>query len=326
MHADVLASHPDVDELVVNDVDQTRGAEVAQKTGGTHAASVEGLFAADLDGVVIAAASTAHGELLTAAIDAGVTVFCEKPVAVDIEGMRSVLTRAAAANIPVQVGFQRRFDPGYVAAHEAIASGKLGEVRRVHMVSADPSPSNEKFTMESGGIYRDLHIHDFDILRFVTGREVVVVYATGANRGAEYFARANDVDESVILLTLDDGTLVTAQGSRYNGNGYDIRMEVAGTEKTYIVGLSERTPVKSAEPGVTFPNGEPWVLFWDRFRSSYGAELNAFVDLVAGRRENPCSVDDALQALYIAEAAERSRRERRPVQIAEFTADEVAVR
>jgi myo-inositol 2-dehydrogenase / D-chiro-inositol 1-dehydrogenase len=209
----------------------------------------------------------------------------------------------------------RRFDPGYVAARRALLGGELGDLRRVHLVSGDPVPVPAAFVPTSGGIFRDFTIHDIDILRWVSGREVVEVYATGANRGAAYFGAAGDVDEAAALLTLDDGTLATAQTSRYNGAGYDVRMELAGTRATWVVGLSDRTPLTSAEPGTRFPSGRPWDHFYERFRPSYAAELDAFVDLVAGSGANPCSITDALQAFVVADALELSRAERRPVRV-----------
>jgi predicted dehydrogenase len=319
-HAEVLAAHPDVTELIVNDVDAERATSVADKLGATVATTFDELLAADVAGVVIATASSTHAELLASAADAGVAIFCEKPVALDVASTRQVLDHVTAAGVTVQVGFQRRFDAGYASCRQALLDGELGELRRVHLLSADPAPSTETFIRTSGGISRDLHIHDFDILRWVTGREVLEVYARGANRGNPVFGEIGDVDESALLLFLDDGTLVTAQGSRYNGAGYDIRMEVAGTEGTRVVGLSDRTPVTSAEPAVAFPAGDPWLLFWDRFQPAYAAELRAFVDVAAGRRENPCTISDALEALYIAEAAELSRSEHRPVTIEEVAA------
>jgi myo-inositol 2-dehydrogenase/D-chiro-inositol 1-dehydrogenase len=315
-HAALLAAHSDVTELVVADVDVARAEKVAAELGGWAVAGQDELFAAGLDGLVVATGSASHPELVERAASAGVTTFCEKPVALDSARTAKVLRHVGETGAAVQVGFMRRFDPGYVAARAALRAGKLGELRRVHLISGDPVPVPATFVSTSGGIFRDFTIHDLDILRWVSGREVVEVYATGANRGAAYFGEAGDVDEAAALLTLDDGTLVTAQTSRYNGAGYDIRMELAGTQATYTVGLSDRTPVRSAEPGVEFPAGTPWSYFYDRFGSSYAAELNAFVDLVAGRGENPCSIDDALQAFIIADALERSRAERRPVGVA----------
>ena len=323
-HAEVMSRNSAVTELVVYDVDSQRAHEVAQKLGGVSVASVSELFEAGLSGVVIASASSTHPQLIEVASDAGVSIFCEKPVAVDVATTREVLRHVTRTGVPVQVGFQRRFDPGYIACRQALQGGQVGELRRVHLLSADPAPSDARFMKTSGGIFRDLLIHDFDILRWVTGREVVEVYVVGANRGDPLFGELGDVDETALVLSLDDGTVATAQASRYNGAGYDIRMEVAGTDSTYVVGLADRTPVTSAEPNVSFPDGAPWVWFYNRFERGYTDELNAFVEVAARHTPSPCSVEDALQALYIAEAAALSYAEKRPVLVDEIIRLEVA--
>jgi myo-inositol 2-dehydrogenase/D-chiro-inositol 1-dehydrogenase len=313
--AALLVAHPDVTELVVTTRNHERATSLGAELGVTVVRDEDELFAANLNGVVIATASAAHPDTVERAATTGVTAFCEKPAALDatrIENLRRHVTERGAT---VQIGFQRRFDPGYAAAREALHHGALGALRRIHLVSADPKPSPPEFVPTSGGMFRDLIVHDLDILRWVTGREVVEVYATGANRGAAYYGEAGDIDEAAALLTLDDGTLVTVQGSRYNGAGYDVRMELAGTDDTYVVGLSERSSFRSAEPGVQFPEGERWEWFWDRFGPSYQAEMHAFVDLIAGRIPNPCNIDDALQAHIIADALEQSRTEHRPIPV-----------
>lgn len=297
-HAATLAAHPLVDELIVSD-------PVRDSPYGRPGDPFEA------DAVVIATPTTTHAELLLKACGLGIPAFCEKPVAGDVKETLEVL--AASRGNRVQIGFQRRFDAGYVEAARALRAGELGELHRVHLITADPAPPPAEYIPLSGGIYRDCHIHDFDILRWVTGREVVSVYATGANRGAAFFGEAGDVDTSAALLTLDDGTLATLQGSRYNGGGYDVRMELAGTKGTQAVGLGPRAPLRSSE-GLR-PPGEPWPDFVTRFADAYVAEIDGFLRSDV----SPCSIEDALAALYIAEAAELSRRERRPVEIAEVT-------
>ncbi len=314
-HAEVVRDHPEVARLVVADADAGRAVALAEKLGVEHA-SVEGALAS-ADAVVVAAATTAHPELILAASRRGLPVFCEKPVAADVATSVSVVEEVRASGVPTQVGFQRRFDAGYTAARDALRRGALGELRRVHALTGDREPPAADYIQTSGGIFRDCHVHDFDILRWVTGREVVEVYAVGANRGADFFAAAGDVDESAAVLTLDDGTLVTLQGSRYNGGGHDVRMELAGTEATWVVGLDEHAALVSAEEGVDFPSGTTWGNFWGRWTPAYAAEMNAFVDLALGRRESPCTVEEALEAFYVAEAASLSRRDHRPVTVAE---------
>jgi myo-inositol 2-dehydrogenase/D-chiro-inositol 1-dehydrogenase len=324
MHAEVLAANPSVTELVLYDVAADRCTEVAGRFGATAVSDLDTFLAADLDGLVIATATGSHADLIRRAVAYEIPVFCEKPVAIDRNQTEAVRELVEASGVQVQVGFHRRFDAGYLAARAALAGGDLGELRRVHLVSADPAPPPESFIRTSGGIFRDLLIHDFDILRFVTGREVASVYAIGANRGAAFFGEAQDVDEVTTLLVLDDDTLVTAHASRYNGAGYDIRMELAGTEGTTVVGLAEHSPLSSAEPGVTFPRGPVWQVFSDRFKGAYAEEIRAFIDVAAGQRESPCTVHEALHAANIAEAADLSLHEHRLVNLHELTAQEGA--
>jgi myo-inositol 2-dehydrogenase/D-chiro-inositol 1-dehydrogenase len=316
-HARALAAHPDVDELLVADADPARAERLATELGVPSAPDVTELLAAGLDGFVIAAATNAHADLIRAGVDAGLPVFCEKPVAPDVVSTVAVRDHVRDRGGTVQIGFQRRFDPGYTAAREELASGRIGELRRAHLLTCDPSPPASEYIPVSGGIFRDMHVHDYDVLRWVTGREVVEVFAMGANRGDAVFLESGDVDEATALLRLDDGTLATVQGSRYNGAGYDVRMELAGTEGTVAVGLEENVPLRSTEPGVTFPSGTPWTGFWPRFTPAYRAEMTAFVAVVRGERPSPCTVDEALQAVLVAEAAELSRRQGRPVRLTE---------
>jgi len=318
-HAGVVRDHPRVTELVLADADRERARTVADELGVAAVDQVEELLQR-VDALLVTAATSAHADLVVAGVEAGLPVFCEKPVAADLDGHRRVLAAVQAAGTPVQVGFQRRFDAGYAAARTALREGRIGELRRVHLVTADQAPPDPGYIPTSGGIFRDCHIHDFDILRWVTGREVLEVYAVGANRGAAFFAEGGDVDESVAVLVLDDGTLATLQGSRYNGGGHDVRLELAGTSSTWAVGLSDRAPLHAADPGVDFPSGDPWPNYWARFSPAYAAEVEAFIDVAAGRRPTPCSVEDALAAFRVAEAATRSRLEGRVVRLAEVAA------
>ncbi len=317
-HAETLRDLADVDDLFLADVDVDHARKAAGAVGGVRAGSVTELFASGPDGVVIAAATGAHAELVAMAADAGVAVFCEKPLAPDIAGTRDTLARVAKAGIPLQMGFQRRFDAGFLAARSALAAGDLGRLHLVVACTLDPSPPHASYIPTSGGIFRDCSVHDIDAVRWATGHEVVEVCATGANRGADFFAAAGDVDTASAVLTLDDGTLVAMAASRYNGAGYDVRLELHGSRQTAVAGLDDRAPLASAEPGTTWPDGSAYPNFAERFAAAYSAELRAFVDVAAGRAESPCRGEDALEALYVAEACELSRREGRSVRMAEI--------
>jgi myo-inositol 2-dehydrogenase/D-chiro-inositol 1-dehydrogenase len=316
-HADTLASLPLVDSLVVADIIPSLTKKVAERLRAEPAASPDALLKSDLDGVVIAAATDAHPELIVAAVDAGLPVFCEKPLARTIAEGVEVLRRVQASDVPVQIGYQRRFDVAYQAAHDAVASGELGSLHTVRSTTLDPAPPTPEYVAVSGGIFRDCGVHDFDSIRWVTGREVAEVYATGGNRGDELFARAGDVDTSADVLTLDDGTLVLVSNSRYNPRGHDVRMELHGSRDSIAVGLDDHLPLRSVEPLATFPTGVPHRMLMDRFLPAYKAELEAFTEVVAGRRPSPCTVADALEAGWIAEACTRSLQLHRPVRMEE---------
>ena len=318
-HAATLAGLPSVGSLVLADADPARALAVAETLGSRveAVATVEALFDAGLDGLVIAAPTAAHAPLLLGAIEAGLPVFCEKPVAADLEGTLAVLAKIRDSEVPVQIGFQRRFDAGYTAARAAVASGELGWVHTLRAGTLDPAPPPAEYLPSSGGIFRDCSVHDFDAVRWVTGREVVEVYALGANHGAAFFAEAGDVDAVSALLTLDDGGFAHVMAGRYNARGYDVRLELLGSLDSISVGLDDRLPLRSVEPGAVFPAGVPYPGFMARFLPAYVAELTHFAAVVAGRAQTTCTVADALEAFCLAEACDLSRREHRPVTLAE---------
>ncbi|GAA2287669.1 Gfo/Idh/MocA family oxidoreductase [Nonomuraea roseoviolacea subsp. roseoviolacea] len=337
-HARTLVALDDVDELVVTDADPRAAERVAAElrllatgaTGATEATRETGevrvrvvpdadaLLASGVDGFVVATATPGHAPLLRQAVAAGVPVFCEKPVAATLKETIELAELAASSAVPIHVGFQRRFDAGYRRARAAVASGELGFVHTIRAGTHDQAPPHASYIPTSGGIFRDCNVHDFDILRFVTGREVATVYATGANKGAAFFAEAGDVDTGGALLTLDDGTIALISSTRYHGAGHDVRMEVHGEKGAIAVGLDHSLAMSSAEEGVDFPRGPRTWSFMERFLPAYRAELAAFAAVARGERPSPCTVRDALEAFRVAEACELSRAERRPVDMSEI--------
>lgn len=317
LHAETLRSLPEVDTLVVADAVPGRAEEVAGRLGVESVPGPDSLFAAGIDGLVIAAATDAHAPLILAGVDAGIPTFCEKPVAHDVDGTLAVLDKVAGSDTQVHIGFQRRFDAGYAAARAAVASGSLGWVHTMRSGTLDPAPPPADYIPGSGGVFRDCSVHDFDSIRWVSGHEVREVYAVGANRGADFFRDAGDVDAAAAVLTLDDDTFALVSATRYNARGYDVRLEVLGSKDSVSVGLDDRLPLRSVEPGVGFPSGRPYAAFMERFHEAYVAELTAFTRIVAGLEPASCTVADALEAFYIAEACELSRAEHRPVLVDE---------
>ncbi|MFE2417255.1 Gfo/Idh/MocA family oxidoreductase [Streptomyces hokutonensis] len=318
IHARTLSRHREVGSLILTDVDPVRAQELANRLGETAAPSTEEIFKWGVDAVVITTATSAHAELIGRAARSGLPVFCEKPIALDLPGSLAAITEVETAGTILQMGFQRRFDKGYTGAREAVRSGRLGRLHTVRAMTSDQTPPPAAYLPISGGLYRDTLIHDFDMLRWVTGREVVDVFAAGSDAGPAMFREAGDIDTAAAVLTLDDGTLATVTATRLNGAGYDVRMELAGELDQIVVGLDDRTPIASTEPSGPPAATKPWTGFLERFGPAYEAELIAFVEVVVGQRTNPCDGREALQALRIAEACEVSRRERRPVRLCEI--------
>lgn len=318
-HAETLHRLATVEEVVLADVDPARAQSAADALGpgARWVPDVDALFASGLDALVITAQTDAHAALILRGVEAGLPVFCEKPVAASIEESAEIARAVGRLGGRVQIGFQRRFDPGYAAARAAVADGSLGWVHTLRGGTLDPAAPPAAFVATSGGIFKDCTVHDFDAVRFVTGREVLEVYATGSNRGEPFFADYGDVDTAAVVLRLDDDALALVSGARYNGAGYDVRLEVLGSLGSISVGLDDKTPLRSAESGVPWPEGPAYTGFMERFREAYVRELTAFVEFATGSAESPCTVDDAVEAVNIAEACEQSRREGRPVKVAE---------
>ena len=316
MHANVLASMDDVEELIIGDAVESAASALAADTDARSASIDEVLGAADA--IVIAAATDVHAALTRAGLERGIPVFCEKPLAAELSDAITLAREIEAAGSPFQLGFQRRFDPGYIEARRLVDSGELGTLYCVRMAGHDPEPPPESYIPISGGLFRDFSGHDFDILRWLTGSEVSEVYADGEVRGFPVFAKYDDVDTAVATLRLDSGVLAVMTIARHDPLGYDIRTELFGSRDSISVGMGPRQPMRSVEPGVPAPVGPAWSNFQDRFSVAYRAELGSFLDVVRGETEPRCSARDGVEAGRIAEATTLSRQEHRPVKLDEI--------
>lgn len=300
--------------VTVTDADRQRAGRVSDELGVRTVATPEALLEAEVDALVIATSTPSHAPLLRLAAASAVPAFCEKPVALDLQTLDGVRADVEAAGILVQVGFQRRFDAGYAAAREAVASGAVGRILVMRAATHDPVPPPAEYIATSGGIFRDLHIHDLDAVRFVSGEEITEVYADGAALDAPWAGELDDVDVAAAVLRLSGGGLVILSGTRRDPLGYDVRLEVFGTTDSIAVGQGPRSPIRPIEAD---PPTMAYRDFWDRFAPAYRNELATFVETVRTSSPSPCSLDEARAALVAALAAERSRRERRPVKIDE---------
>jgi myo-inositol 2-dehydrogenase/D-chiro-inositol 1-dehydrogenase len=317
LHARLLRQTEGVDSVVIADVNAELAATVARDAGIDAAASIDAAFDG-ADAVVIAATTTAHPGLIRQGIQRGLPTFCEKPLAADLEETIAIAAEIDASGIPFQLGFQRRFDAGYAEAHRLIQSGALGTLYNIRLAGHDPAPPHEAYIAQSGGLFRDFSVHDFDVLRFMTGCEVEEVYADGAVRGFPVFEKYDDVDTAVVAMRLTDGPFTVMTVARHDPLGYDIRAVLFGSGDSVSVGLGPRTPLRSVEPGVPPPAGPPWADFIDRFTPAYAAEFSTFIQVARGEVPSPCTARDGVAALRIAEAATRSLHEHRPVRLEEI--------
>lgn len=316
-HAETLAALETVEELLVTDAVPGVAETIGDQLGATVVPTAIELLALPIDGVLIASSTPTHLDLIRASVSAGLPTFCEKPVAEDPYAAKDLPTLVEGAGVQVQIGFPRRFDPAFLRAKAALDTGQLGWLTTVRSTTMDPAPPPAAYVAASGGIFRDCSIHDLDTVRWVTGREVVEVYAVGGTKGDAFIRDADDVDSASILVTFDDGTIGVVSNTRYNGRGYDVRLELHGSKDSIAAGLDDGLPLRSADPAVSFPAGPAHRFFMDRFAEAFRAELKAFSEVVAGEQPSPCTVVDGLEASWIAEACTRSRLEHRPVRLSE---------
>jgi myo-inositol 2-dehydrogenase/D-chiro-inositol 1-dehydrogenase len=245
-------------------------------------------------------------------------VFCEKPIALELPASREAVAHARAAGVGLQVGFQRRFDPAYREARRLIETGEIGTVYAIRLTGHDPAPPHESYIPTSGGLLMDFSIHDFDLIRWLTGAEVEEVYADGAVRGFDMFGKYGDVDTAVATVRMSNGVMAVLTVARHNPLGYDIRTEIFGSRDSVSVGMGPQMPMRSLEPGVPAAPGPAWAFFQDRFRDAYKNELAAFVRVARGEAPSQCTGEDGIEALRASIAATRALKEHRPVRVEEI--------
>lgn len=315
IHAENLRLHPDVSAVIVTDEVVSHAERVAKINGAEVAPGADELLDS-VDAVVICTPADMHAELIELAVKHRVPALCEKPLAMNLADADRAVATVSESDVPVQIGFNRRFDTGYRTARDLVADGSLGTVTLIVGQHHDYQLPTKEYIARSGGEFIDQLIHEFDILRFVTGREVLRVHAAGATRAFDWFSDFGDYAQTVVTLWLDDGMLAVLCGSRQNPVGYDVRMEVFGTKDSVAVGLDSRTPLRSIEPGVPEPV-DPYTEWLPRFGETYAREMDAFLAMILDGEPNACTVYDARAALVIAEACTISAQEGRIVSLEE---------
>jgi len=315
VHADSIDVHPRAELAWVYDPIESAALEVGKRYGAATAPDVDAAMDdPNVDAVVIASATPTHVDLLTRAVRAGKAVLCEKPIDLDMARVDRCWVEIAALNPTVMVGFNRRFDPSFREVHDRIAAGDIGRLEQLIIVSRDPAPAPREYLATSGGLFRDMTIHDFDLARFFLG-EVVEVYATGANVVADYIAELGDIDSAVVVLRGVDGALCHITNCRRSVFGYDQRLEAFGSAGMLSVGNQHSTSVRLSNATQTEAAPEYLNFFLDRYTPAYRAELDHLITgMEQGSQPTP-GFADGREALALADAALESLRTGQTVQV-----------
>ena len=316
VHAAVIAAHEGSTLAAISDVYAPAAEELAAKYHAQVRSSDEIIADDAINAVLIATSTDTHSDLIEAATQAGKAVMCEKPVDLSLERARACLKAVSATGRPVMIGFNRRFDPSFAAIRDSLAAGQIGKAELLSVTSFDPAPPPVEYIKVSGGMFRDMMIHDFDMTNFIMGETPVSISASGACLVDPEIGRAGDIDTAVVTLSYADGKLAVIKNSRRAAYGYDQRLELLGADGLLQAqNMLENSVVKSTSQGVI--SAKPTYFFIERYMPAYKAEWAAFVAAVQEGDDMPVSLQDGVQALAMAEAAQRSFDSSRPVRLAD---------
>ncbi|WP_448003356.1 inositol 2-dehydrogenase [Agromyces bauzanensis] len=310
VHAANIAANPDATLAWVYDPIAEGAHAVAQRHGGVVASELETVFSSgDVDAVLISSPTPTHVDLIERAVDADIPALCEKPIDLDLARVDALRPKVEASAVPVALGFNRRFDAAFASARARVAAGEIGPLEQLSIISRDPAPPPASYVGVSGGIFRDMTIHDLDMARFFVP-DIVDVFATGSALFDDGAREHGDFDTAQVVLRAASGTLVTITNSRHSAMGYDQRLEAFGgrgvlqvaNAGTSLVSVSTADSVEAKPPYQDF--------FLERYAGAYAAELDEFIKLVRGAPSTSPTFADGRAALVLADAAQRSAIER----------------
>lgn len=271
----------------------------------------------NIDAVLICSSTDTHADIAIEAIKAGKHVFCEKPISQDLAKIKEVMEALKGSNVKFQVGFNRRFDHNFEAVRSAVNDGKVGDVQIIKITSRDPAAPPIEYVRVSGGMFLDMTIHDFDMVRYLSGSDVEEIYVNGACLVNPDIRKEGDVDTAIITMKLKNGALAVIDNSRQAAYGYDQRAEVFGSKgQVAVTNDSGSTAVISTNDGVT--GEKPLYFFLERYMASFSKEVSLFVQACINNTAVPVDINDGLQPVLIAKAAKKSLDEGRPVKLSEI--------
>ncbi len=314
IHAANLAASGRARLAHVVDVHAPAAAALAARHGAAVSDTASALADPKVGAVIIASSTDTHADLVIAAARAGKAIFCEKPIDLSLARVDACLDAVAKAGVPMLVGFNRRFDPSFAELHRRIGAGAIGAVEQVVITSRDPGPPPVSYIKVSGGLFRDMTIHDFDMARWMLGEEPTEVFAYGATLVDPAIGEAGDIDSAMVLLKTASGRMAHINNSRRASYGYDQRVEVHGSAGRLLAGNRTPTTVELADANAVAAD-KPLHFFLERYADAYRIELNAFLDAVANGTKMPVGAEDGRQALVLADAAVESLHTGRPVKV-----------
>lgn len=314
IHGRNVMARADARLVAVADASPDAASALAASTQARVAEAGEILADASIDAVLICTPTDTHADLIEAAVLAGKAVFCEKPVDLDAERIRRCLRTVAGTGRPLMIGFNRRFDPNFAMLEKRLRAGEAGDVEIVSVISRDPSPPPVDYVKRSGGLFRDMMIHDFDMARFLLAEEPVEVFALGAALVDPAIGAAGDVDTAAVLMKTASGRIAQISNSRRATYGYDQRIEVHGSRGMLRAGNIHETTVECATAG-GFRTDPVQNFFLERYAAAYRAELDAFIGACAGNHAPTPSGLDGLKAQILADAATASAQSGKPVSV-----------
>ncbi len=318
IHAGNLAARTDARLKYIVDVDAAAAQALARRTGASVADSQRVWADRDVGAVVIASSTDTHADLVEAAAQSGKAIFCEKPIDLSLSRVDSCIAAVQRAGVPMLVGFNRRFDPDFAELHRRIGSGAIGAVEQVIVTSRDPGLPPLSYLSVSGGQFRDMTIHDFDMARWLLGEEPVEVFAFGSCLVDPKVAEVGDFDSAMVVMRTRSGRLAHINNSRRASYGYDQRIEVLGARGRLVAGNRMPSTVEQADAD-SVRTDKPLHFFLERYSEAYRRELDAFIGALSRKAPMPVGAEDGRMALVLAEAALRSSKTGRAVKVAEIT-------
>ncbi|WAP66795.1 inositol 2-dehydrogenase [Jiella pelagia] len=321
MHAANIEAHPRSSLAGVFDVHAPSTKEVAERLKTRNFASAEDIFASnEVDAILIATSTSTHVDYIQDGVAAGKAVLCEKPIDLSLERVNACAQKIAGTSVPVMIGFCRRFDPDHRAARQTVLDGEIGELHQVIITSRDPGLAPDAYIRSSGGIFRDMTIHDLDLARFMLGEEVVAVTAHGSRLvNPTLMAECGDYDTAVVTLVTESGKQAVITNSRQAAYGYDQRIELFGSKGMAISENHHETRVSKHLSHGTDIAAPLENFFIERYRAAFAAEIDNFVDTIEGKAKPEADFEDGRKALILADACFKSVAEARTVEISEFT-------